>query len=147
MPVTIRPAKLSDCDGLLAIIRDHAVFERSEATISRRDLLSILTAESPRAHIWVASRQSLLLGYSSLTVDYSLWRGHIWAHLDCLYVEPDARSQGVGARLLDNAIAISRKLGADKIEWQTPAWNERAIAFYLREGARKQTKERFSFLL
>lgn len=147
MPIVIRPAERSDCDGLLAMIRNHAVFERSEATISRQSLLSIVIGENPRAHIFVASRQNLMLGYSSLTIDYSLWRGHTWAHLDCLYVEPHARSQGIGAHLLNNAVAVSRKLGADKLEWQTPAWNERAISFYLREGACKRTKERFSLSL
>lgn len=147
MSMIIRPAKPSDCDGLLAMILDHADYERSQATISRQSLLSLVTSDVTRAHIFVASRQKRLLGYSSLTVDYSLWRDHIWAHLDCLYVKPDERGQGVGARLLDEAITVARTLGADQIEWQTPDWNERAIAFYLREGACARAKMRFNINL
>lgn len=70
-----------------------------------------------------------LLGYFSLTIDYSLWRDHIWAHLDCLYVTTNERGKGVGAGLLAEAIAVARRLGADQLEWQTPEWNERGVAF------------------
>ncbi|WIG52900.1 MAG: hypothetical protein OJF48_003820 [Afipia sp.] len=147
MPMVIRPAESSDCDDLLAMIRDHANYERNEATISRRGLLSLVTGEGARAHIFVASRQGELLGYFSLTIDYSLWRDHIWAHLDCLYVTTNERGKGVGAGLLAEAIAVARRLGADQLEWQTPEWNERGVAFYLREGALSQVKMRFNINL
>ncbi|WP_420710438.1 GNAT family N-acetyltransferase [Asticcacaulis sp. SL142] len=71
--------------------------------------------------------------------------GQTWAHLDCLYVETQARSQGAGASLLHHAKATAQRLGADRLEWQTPEWNERAIAFYIREGASGQAKMRFAF--
>ncbi len=147
MPMIIRPAEPSDCDGLLAMIRDHASYERSKATISRRGLLSLVTGEDARAHIFVASQQEELVGYFSLTIDYSLWRDHSWAHLDCLYVTPNERGQGVGAGLLAEAVAVARGLGADQLEWQTPDWNERGVAFYLREGAFSQVKMRFNINL
>lgn len=147
MSVIIRPAEPSDCDDLLAMIRDHANYERNKATISRRGLLSLVTGEVARAHLFVASRQEELVGYFSLTIDYSLWRDHIWAHLDCLYVKSSERSQGVGAGLLGKAVAAARRLGADRLEWQTPDWNERGVAFYLREGAFSQVKMRFNINL
>ncbi|OXE36757.1 MAG: GNAT family N-acetyltransferase [Phenylobacterium zucineum] len=144
MPVTVRQARPSDCDGLLAMIRDHAKFERSEATISKEDLSRILGARPPRVNIFVAAQQHCLLGYACVTTDYSLWRGQTWAHLDCLYVETQTRSQGVGASLFHHAKATAHRLGADRLEWQTPEWNERAIAFYIREGASGQVKMRFA---
>lgn len=145
MLCTIRQAQLSDCDGLLSMIRNHAEFEHSEALISKGELSRILGSATPPAHIVVADRQNCLLGYSSVTTDYSLWRGKTWVHLDCLYVEEQARSHGVGASLLHHAKAFAQQLGVDLLEWQTPEWNERAIAFYLREGASGQAKMRFRF--
>lgn len=145
MLVTVRQARSGDCDGLLAMIQDHAKFEHSEATISKENLSRILGAWRPRVHIFVAARRNCLLGYISVSTDYSLWRGQTWAHLDCLYVEAQARGQGIGASLLHHAKAVARRLGADRLEWQTPEWNERAIAFYIREGACGQAKMRFGF--
>ncbi|MBZ4275679.1 GNAT family N-acetyltransferase, partial [Mycobacterium tuberculosis] len=74
-----------------------------------------MTGEDARAHIFVASQQEELVGYFSLTIDYSLWRDHSWAHLDCLYVTPNERGQGVGAGLLAEAVAVARRLGADQL--------------------------------
>ncbi len=69
------------------------------------------------------------------------------AHLDYLYVQPQVRSEGIGASLLQYAMAMAQNLGADRLEWQTPMRNERAITFCVRAGACKQAKTRFSVMI
>lgn len=41
----------------------------------------------------------------------------------------------------------ARKEGADRLEWQTPAWNERAIGFYRSRNAKGVPKMRFGINL
>jgi GNAT superfamily N-acetyltransferase len=133
----------NDCIPLLAVIREHAAFERSDATIDMEMLMNLLSIQTPQVRIFVAEIDGDVLAYAALTMDYSLWRGQTWAHLDCLYVRSSVRGSGIGGKLLQQATIAARLLGADRLEWQTPEWNQRAIAFYRREGASALTKVRF----
>ena len=143
MHLRIRRARSADCAALLALVREHATFERSAATIVEPELARILAMRRPPVRIFIAANGDGLIAYAALTIAYALWRGRRWAHLDCLFVKADARGGGVGAALLHHVIGVSRDFGADRVEWQTPDWNERAIAFYRREGARGLNKMRF----
>jgi RimJ/RimL family protein N-acetyltransferase len=40
--------------------------------------------------------------------------------------------------------AEARALGLTEVQWQTPSWNEGAIRFYDRLGARARAKTRFT---
>jgi GNAT superfamily N-acetyltransferase len=139
----IRQARTTDCSDLLALIAEHAAFERSAATLVRSDLLGILSGETGPVHLIVAAVQGQLLGYAAVTFDFSLWRARRWAHLDCLFVSAASRGQSIGTKLLGRAVTLARQTGADRIEWQTPAWNERAIRFYERQAAVPEHKIRF----
>jgi GNAT superfamily N-acetyltransferase len=142
MTLSIRPAEPGDADQLLMLVRDHARFEHAKATIAPADLARLLASPTP-VRLTVAEDQGVLLGYTAVTFDYSLWRGRLWAHLDCLFVRATDRNQGTGKRLLAQALAQALAAGADRLEWQTPDWNEAAIRFYGREGAACEAKKRF----
>jgi GNAT superfamily N-acetyltransferase len=138
----IRPAQVGDARQLLALVHDHASFERAEASLTLDDLTRLLAGPAP-VQLTVAEDRGVLLGYSAVTLDYALWRGRYWAHLDCLFVRAADRNRGTGKRLLAHAFAQALAAGADRLEWQTPDWNEAAIRFYCREGAACQTRKRF----
>jgi GNAT superfamily N-acetyltransferase len=142
--IEIRPAKADDCSALLDMIHQHAQYELGKASVSDATLLELIACSAPPVSIFVAVSKAQLLGYAALTFDFSLWRGSRWAHLDCLYVKTEARSLGIGAQLLAYAIGAARNSGADRIEWQTPDWNKRAISFYEREGAEAHVKVRLA---
>jgi len=143
----IRRAELADARQLHVLIKQHAGFERGQATLCVDGLAKLLAESSRPAEILVASKQGCLLGYAALTFDFSLWRGQKWAHLDCLFVREDARGRAVGAALLAHAKDIAGISGADRLEGQTPEWNSRGIAFYRREGASIIGKACFHFSL
>lgn len=117
------------------------------ARLTRDALSAILCASTPLVNIFVAAQQKNLLGYAALTYDYSLWRAHRWAHLDCLFVREEYRGKAIGRELLGVAIGFARAGGADRLEWQTPIWNEQAIAFYNRQKAEGLQKMRFGIAL
>lgn len=51
--------------------------------------------------------------------------------LDALFVEPELMGQGVGRRLLDDALTIAREQGARRLEVTA---NPRAVGFYEKAG-------------
>ena len=55
---------------------------------------------------------------------------------------PEARGQGIGARLLEAAIGRARRRGIEKIELQVYASNRRARAVFRRHGFRVEGRRR-----
>ena len=141
---TIRHAVPQDCNALLGLITEHARFEQADATLTAGELQAILASDAPPVTILVAVTGSDLVGYAAITFDFALWRARRWAHLDCLFLSDGDRGQGLGATLLGAAADHALACGADRMEWQTPAWNERAIAFYRRSGSIGSAKIRFT---
>ena len=142
---TLRSARREDVDVLVELCAEHAEYERSEySRAGKNELLAeYLFGARPRVHVLVAETPGGLVGYASWSSEVSTWRAKDHACLDCLYLRPDARGQGLGEDLVRAVARESRALGFDWMEWQTPAWNERAIEFYTRLGAGHTTKARF----
>lgn len=142
MTFIVRAAAFDDVVQLHGLVRKHAAFERNAASLTVSDLEAIVAGNAPPIRLLVAEREGVLLGYAAVTFDWSLWRARRYGHLDCLFVAEDARGKGVGAKLLDQVARLATSKGADRLEWQTPAWNEDALRFYLRHGAEIADKKR-----
>lgn len=145
MTVTIRGAQVEDAGALLDLIHRHAAHERAAASVTLPVLYAMLA--NPALFIFIAEDGGRLLGYAALTLDWSLWSGARYGHMDCLFVVETARSRGIGKLLLEAALDKARQEGVARMEWQTPEWNRGAERFYLREGAQRSSKIRFSMTL
>lgn len=144
----IRPALPADAAAILALVRDHAAFERSVAALTHGELAALLSADRPPTHLLVAEGGTALVGYAAVTFDFSLWRARRYAHLDGLFVAREERGRGIGRKLLAAVKDFAQRTeGVDRLEWQTPAWNGEAIRFYLRAGATGVPKQRFAMPL
>ena len=143
----IRPATPEDAQELHRLVMAHAEFERGKATVTPEQLVALLSSGEPGAYVIVCELSKRLVGYAAITQDYSIWRAHTWAHLDCLYVDEGKRNSGLGTGLLKAACAYAVSVGADQLEWQTPEWNRRAVSFYERHGAQSVSKRRFMLVL
>jgi GNAT superfamily N-acetyltransferase len=64
-------------------------------------------------------------------------------HMDCLYLREETRGLGLGRQLVMEIASLAYRLGCVNVQWQTPVWNERAIRFYQRLGAKGKQKVRF----
>ena len=142
MTLIVRAATFDDVVQLHALVREHAAFERNAASLTVSDLEVIVAGDDPPIRLLISEREGVLLVYAAVTFDWSLSRARRYGHLDCLFVAEDARGKGVGAKLLDEVARLASAEGADRLEWQTPAWNEDALRFYLRHGAESADKKR-----
>jgi len=144
MNYMIRTPSFAETPGLYQLIQDHATFEKSAASLTAVDLEALLSEENEAVRFIVAADGEHLLGYAAVTFDWSVWRAQRYAHLDCLFVSQTHRGRGIGMQLFAGAKAVASSEGLDRMEWQTPLWNEDAVRFYVREGASFQTKARFN---
>jgi len=80
--------------------------------------------------LWVAVLDGELVGLCGLLVE------HEEAEVEPIVVRPSHRNRGIGARLAQQAIAESRRLGMKFINVRPVARNVEAIAFFHREGFR-----------
>jgi GNAT superfamily N-acetyltransferase len=67
-------------------------------------------------------------------LDARLFKYRRWVELVDLYVVPEARGTGLGARLLEAGIAWARARGADRIQLYVTATNLGAKRFYAKHG-------------
>jgi GNAT superfamily N-acetyltransferase len=66
---------------------------------------------------------------------YSTWKGPV-IHLEDLIVTERLRGSGLGSALLSKVVQYGYELGVKRISWEVLDWNEPAISFYERKGAR-----------
>jgi len=141
--IAIRRASPGDAQRLVPLIHAHAAFEQGAARCPPADLAQALSGPSPILLGWVAEQAGQLVAYATATRDFATWDCCPYLHLDCLFVIEEARSSGIGRKLLAEIVAYARTLSLPRIEWQTPAWNENACRFYRRFGAVSNDKRRF----
>jgi GNAT superfamily N-acetyltransferase len=134
--VQIRAATLGDVPQLLSLVRRYWEFEKIVGFTALRVelLLKQLLADPRLGASWVAEEDGRLAGYLIAVLVLSLEHQGPMAEIDELFVLPQARSRGVGARLLAAAEAALAARGCVRLQLQLAAGNEPARAFYESRG-------------
>jgi ribosomal protein S18 acetylase RimI-like enzyme len=133
----VRRARPGDIPQLLALIRHYWDFEGIEGFAALHIelvLKELLEGPSPRGSIWVAESQGTLAGYLIVVLVMSLEHQGLMGEIDELFVLPESRARGVGARLLAAAEAELAQRGCVRLQLQLAIGNRRARAFYERLG-------------
>ena len=108
--------------------------------LNRNALLQIFSAciRSPDILYLCAEIDDRMVGFCSLVIRESLRvEGH-FAHIDELIVDEQHRRTGVGAELLEAALAAAKKRGCKVIELDSALYREDAHRFYLKKGFEKK---------
>jgi GNAT superfamily N-acetyltransferase len=133
----IRPARESDVETLVALIRELADFERSpdSVEIEPAQLGAALFGEAPTVFAHVAEDQGRILGMAIWFRNFSTWTGTHGIYLEDLYVRPEGRRHGIGRALIAELVAIAHRSGYARVDWAVLNWNEQALRFYRSLGA------------
>ena len=91
--------------------------------------------EHPAFTCFVAEVNGTVEGTALVYNRYSTWKG-IVLHLEDLIVSEAMRGTGLGTALLDEVVRFGYRAGVKRISWEVLDWNEPAIAFYEKKGAR-----------
>ena len=133
----IRRAKPDDIPQLLSLIRRYWDFESIEGFAALRIelvLKELLEGSLPRGSIWVAESQGALAGYLIVVLVMSVEHQGLMGEIDELFVLPESRGHGLGARLLAAAEAELAQRGCVRLQLQLAIGNRRARSFYERLG-------------
>ena len=77
-----------------------------------------------------------VVGLALWFLNFSTWRGTHGVYLEDLYVSPEHRRGGIGAALIRRVAEITLERGGARLEWTALHWNEPALAFYEKLGAK-----------
>jgi GNAT superfamily N-acetyltransferase len=134
----IRTATLADVPTILQLIRDLATYERApnEVSATEDQLVDVLFGEKPTAEVVLAFEDKTPVGFAVFFHNFSTWLGRPGLYLEDLFVKPEVRGKGYGRGLLVYLAKIARDRGCGRMEWAVLDWNEPAIEFYLKLGAK-----------
>ena len=135
---TLRPAMADDVPIILELIRALATYERApnEVTATEKGLMEILFGEKPAAEVLLAFEKDRPVGFAVFFHNFSTWLGRPGLYLEDLFVRPEDRGKGYGRALLVDLAKIARERGCGRMEWAVLTWNEPAINFYRKLGAK-----------
>jgi GNAT superfamily N-acetyltransferase len=134
----IRPATREDVPIILQLIRDLATYERApnDVVATEGGLIEVLFGQNPAAEVRLAYEGNEPVGFAIYFYNFSTWLGRAGLYLEDLFVKPEHRGKGYGRALLVDLAKIARERGCGRMEWAVLDWNEPAIQFYQKLGAK-----------
>ena len=134
----ILPARSEDVPIILSLIRALGEYERlSHEVVATEDgLRAWLFGERPAAEVVLASVNDTVVGFALFFHNFSTFLGRPGLYLEDLFVKPEWRGRGIGQRLLVHLASLAVERGCGRMEWTVLDWNEPALRFYERMGAR-----------
>ena len=136
----IRDATLTDVPLILQLIRDLATYERApnDVVATQEGLREVLFGNEPAAKVLLAFEGTEPVGFAVYFFNFSTWLGRPGLYLEDLFVKPEVRGRGYGRALLVQLARMARDRGCGRMEWAVLDWNEPAIQFYKKLGAKPQ---------
>jgi GNAT superfamily N-acetyltransferase len=138
MGITIRKAVLSDGPVILSLVEALAAYEKLEPPDREAGerLLRDLFSGRPRLECYLADLEGRPCGYAFVLETYSSFLALPTLYLEDLFVLPESRGKKAGYALFRAMVREARTRGCGRMEWTVLDWNEPAINFYKRSGAR-----------
>lgn len=136
--IAIRSATVEDTPLILSFIRELAEYEKlsHEVVATEEALRASLFGERPFAEVLLAFVGGEPLGFALFFHNFSTFLGKPGIYLEDLYVRPEHRGTGAGRALLVRLARLAVERGCGRLEWWVLDWNEPAVGFYNRIGAR-----------
>jgi GNAT superfamily N-acetyltransferase len=138
MHFAIRVATAADAATILSLIRELAEYERApdELVATEDRLRNVLFGPHPAAEVLLGEENGRAVCFALFFHNFSTWLGQRGLYLEDLFVRPEARGKGYGRALLVRLAQIAQERDCGRMEWAVLDWNEPAIKFYRKLGAR-----------
>ena len=123
---------------ILGFIQDLATYERlrDSCVATEENLRNTLFSSTPAAEVIIASVDDEPMGFALFFHNYSTFLAQRGIYLEDLFVRPAARGKGVGFALLSALARIALERDCGRLEWAVLDWNQMAIDFYKKIGAK-----------
>ncbi len=137
----VRPATIDDIPTILRMARGLADYERMSGavTATEADLRRTLFGEPRRAEAAIGYLDGQPAGIVVFFHNYSTFLGRQGIYLEDIFVDEPFRGQGLGRVLMRYVARVAVERGCARFEWSVLNWNQPAISFYQKLGARPQS--------
>ena len=131
MNIIIRNAVEQDCERLMELVNELAVYEEApkEVTVTLQHFKDSGFGEHPVWWAFVAEVDGMVQGFALYYIRYSTWKGQRM-YLEDFLVTESMRGKKLGKLLFDRIIEEAKEKKFGGIVWQALEWNEPAINFY-----------------
>ena len=133
----IREGTKQDLPRVLELIKELAEYEKAshEVINTVEQLLKDGFGPNPIYGFFVAENERGVVGLSLYYWRYSTWKGKR-LYLEDIIVTEKERGSGIGKLLFDRTMRKSLEENCSGMMWQVLEWNEPAINFYKKYGAK-----------
>jgi GNAT superfamily N-acetyltransferase len=140
--IEIRFARREDVPLLRKFICALAEYEHlgHECFATDEKLARSLFGEKPGAEALLAFVDGEPAGFALFYHNYSTFLAQPGLYLEDLFVKPELRRKGVGEALFRRLAEIAYERDCGRFEWSALDWNEPAIRFYEKMGARAMSE-------
>ena len=134
----IERAAPRDVPLILRLIKALAEYERMSGDVvaTEEGLRETLFGARPSAEVVIAYAGEEPAGFALFFQNYSTFLGRPGLYLEDLFVVPEYRGRGYGTALLQHLASLAVERGCGRFEWSVLDWNEPAIGFYKKLGAK-----------
>ena len=131
MNIQIRKARKEDCESMMELIHELAVYEKApeEVTVDFNHFVESGFGEKPVWWAFVAEIENEVVGFALYYIRYSTWKGQR-LYLEDILVNECWRGKGIGKLLFNKLIEEAKEKKLNGMVWQVLEWNEPAINFY-----------------
>ena len=135
--MVIREGKKSDLPRVLELVKELALFEKAPEqvtnTVAQMEVDGF--GDNPTYGMYVAESNGAIVGISIYYYRYSTWKGRR-LYLEDIIVTEAERGKGIGKLLFDRTMKKTLEDNCTGMMWQVLDWNEPAIDFYKKYGAK-----------
>lgn len=135
--ITIRRGRKEDIPRTLELIKELALYERAPQEVT--NTVELMEHDgfgaNPIYGFFVAEQDGVIIGISVYYWRYSTWKGKR-LYLEDIIVTESERGKGAGKLLFDRTMQHALDEGCTGMMWQVLEWNEPAINFYRKYGAK-----------
>ena len=137
MSIIIRDGVREDVPTMFELIKELALYEKAPEQVTNTIERMYLDGfgKNPIFGSIVSEVDGQIVGMALYYYRYSTWKGKR-LYLEDLIVSEMMRGRGLGEKLLNATIEKARECDCTGLMWQVLDWNEPAINFYKKFGAR-----------
>lgn len=134
----VRSATIDDVPLILSFIKDLAEYEKlSHEVVATEEILKeTLFGDNAHAEVVIGYLKSKPVSFALFFHNFSTFLGKPGIYLEDLFVRPEARGAGIGQEMLKYLARLAKERNCGRLEWWVLDWNESAIGFYKRLGAK-----------
>lgn len=137
MQITLRKGETKDVKALLTKIKALAEYEKApeQVEVTEEELLRDGFGPNKIYDFFVAENDTTIVGIALYYFKYSTWKGKA-LYLEDIIVDDNMRRYGIGKMLFTEVCRVAHNEKCRRMDWQVLEWNEPAIQFYKKMGAK-----------